>query len=192
MNPLRIFSSLIFRISCALLLVSCILFLTRCNKDDEPDNDCSDEQYFGYEVWAGDSALFLNSNLHEFYYEIQNYYTFIDSASTTKSFNTGSFKYYVIVTKWYACIDAIQFNDSSYYNLGSYTLITGLAEHPPGGSFAMQNARFLGAPDSIGGNLGYKWMCDNEGHTYMGYITDNATILSRGGGLTVYVTETCD
>ncbi len=173
-------------------ILSGLFYLTQCkNNEEDNNNDCSKKQYYGYEVWAGDSALWKNNNSYAYFYNINKYYTFIDSAHTTKTFNTGNYKYYVIVAKWYACIDAIKFNDGSYYDFGKYTLITGLAEHPVGGNFAGTAARFLGAPDGISGNLGYKSMCFNEQYTYMGFITDDATILSRGGGLTVYVTDNC-
>jgi hypothetical protein len=181
------------------------LFLMQCSKDKEPE-DCNTrtkrDQYFGYEVWAGDSALWgVQPDWSDYdpmvYYNIDKYYTLIGSSTTTKTFNTGNYKYYVIAARWYCCIDAIQFADSSYYEAhmvvdgNPVTTIGGLAEHPPyGGIPAGDSARFLGAPDGISGNLGYIDLC-KEPAAFGGFLTDNATIIARGGGLTVYVVHNC-
>jgi hypothetical protein len=121
----------------------------------------------------------------------------IGSATTTKTFNTGNYKYYVIAASWYCCIDAIQFADSSYYDCdmivdGNVVMnIGGLAEHQAGGPPPPAcSARFYGEPDGISGNLGYKDLC-KEPNDFGGFITDDATIISRGSGLTIYVVDNC-
>jgi hypothetical protein len=174
-----------------------IIVLTQCIKDSELE-DCitrtKQNQYFGYEIWAGDSALWKNDTSYYYYYNIDKYYTFIGSSDSTKTFSTGNYKYYVIAAKWYCCIDAIQFADGSYLDCGMMvedkivTLIGGLAEHPAGGVPASCLSRFLGEPDGISGNLGYKDLC-KEPNSFGGFTTDDATIIARGGGLTVYVAD---
>ena len=184
-------------------------FISGCKKDDNKGNNlvyCHDivNGHPGYEVWAGDSALFMDPTLAyvHLYYNIDKLgYTRIGDTTftTTHTFNTGSYKYYVIVAKYYSCIDAIRFADGSYYDQGQgYGLIGGLADYynPNGG--------FLGAPDDTLGKLGYKDLCpppvpagiissfpDGTSSTFNGYITDTQTILSRGGGLTVVVGSGC-
>ena len=175
-----------------------LLLFTTCDKKEETE-DCNTrtkrDQYFGYEVWAGDLALWGKDDFTTYdpkvYYNIDKYYTLIGSATTTKTFNTGNYKYFVLVARWYCCIDAIQFADNSYYNDGqNYTLIGGLAEHPAGGEGAGTAARFLGAPDGINGNLGYKDLC-KEPDSFGGFITIDKPITQLGGGLTVYIAD-CD
>jgi len=178
------------------------LFLTQCSKDEEPE-DCltrtKRDQYFGYEVWAGDSALF--GNIIDMdpmkYYNIDKYYTLIGSATTTQTFSTGNYKYYVVAARWYCCIDAIQFADGSSYDCSmivdgeSVTNIGGLAEHPAGELPPPPcTSRFYGEPDGISGNLGYKDLC-KEPNEFGGFTTDDASIISRGSGLTVYVVDNC-
>ena len=173
------------------------LFLIQCSKDEEPE-DCNTrtkrDQYFGYEVWAGDSALWKNDESYNYYYDIDKYYTLIGSSTTTKTFNTGDYKYYVIAARWYCCIDAIQFGDSSYFDCSMVVdnkpvmTIGGLAEHPAGGLPASCAARFLGEPDGISGNLGYKDLC-KEPASFGGFLSDDAPITSRGSKLTVYVVD---
>lgn len=179
------------------------LFLTQCSKEEESE-DCNTrtkrDQYFGYEVWAGDSSLFNTKADYPYYdpmdyYNIDKFYTLIGSSTTTQTFNTGNYKYYVVMARWYCCIDAIKFADGTYLDCGMIvenkpvTLIGGLAEHPAGGMPAGCSSRFLGEPDGISGNLGYKDLC-KEPASFGGFTTDDATITSRGSGLTVYVVET--
>lgn len=179
------------------------LFFIQCNKSEEPE-DCitrtKRDQYFGYEVWAGDSALFNTLPTYPYYdpmdfYDIDKFYTLIGSSATTQTFSTGDYKYYVVTAPWYCCIDAIEFADGTYLDCGmivegnGVTIIGGLAEHPAGGPPAGCSARFLGEPDGISGNLGYKDLC-KEPASFGGYITDDAKITARGGGLTVYIADT--
>jgi len=182
-----IFSVLFFIIS--------VQLFTTCNKKEETE-DCitrtKRDQYFGYEVWAGDLALWGKDDFSNYdpavYYNIDKHYTLIGSATTTKTFNTGNYKYFVLAARWYCNIDAIQFADGSYYSYGQYTLIGGLAEHPAGGQPAGTTARFLGPPDGINGNLGYKDLC-KEPNSFGGFITITKPISMLGGGLTVYIAD---
>lgn len=131
----------------------------------------------GYQVWAGDTPYFQELNSGDYFYSIDKYgYKLIGESTTTQTFNTGNYKYYVIVAKYWCFIDAIQFNDGSYYAHGQgYTLIGGMGDD-----------RIIGAPDGIYGKFG--GLCPPEGKvTFSGFITDNATITSRGGGLKVIV-----
>ncbi|MDP4291240.1 MAG: hypothetical protein Q8908_09175 [Bacteroidota bacterium] len=107
----------------------------------------------------------------------------IGESTTTQTFNTGSYQYYVIVAKYWTCVDAIQFNDGTYYNNGQgYTLITGLSDV----------IKITGPPDGIAGAMGYKSLCPPHGTaTFNGFITDDKTITSRGGGLKVIVVNGC-
>lgn len=180
------------------LLISIItgLLSSGCNKKEEETEDCiartKRDQYFGYEIWAGDSALFANnpSTSYTYYYNIDKYYTLIGKGTTTNSFNTGTYKYFVLVARWYCCIDAIQFANGSYITQGQgepYTLITGLAEFPPGSTPPNPTAfRYLGSPDGINANLGYKDLC-KEPNSFGGFITITTPIIQLGGGLTVFV-----
>lgn len=138
----------------------------------------------GYEVWAGDTPYFQLANNGDYFYSIDKHgYTKIGESTVTKSFNTGSYKYYVIVSRYWNCVDAIQFNDGSYYMHGQgYTLCTGLTEL----------AKIEGAPDGVFGKFGDKTICPPQGKaTYNAFITDDATILSRGGGLKVIAGSGC-
>lgn len=177
-----------------LFTISVILFTT-CDTKEETE-DCNTRtkrnQYFGYEVWAGDSALWKNnlSESYKYYYNIDKYYTLIGTGTSTKTFNTGKNKYFVLVARWYCCIDAIQFADNSYLTSGQgekYGLIGGLAEHPAGEP-PPATSRFYGAPDGINGNLGYKDLC-NEPNSFGGFTTITQPITELGGGLTVYVAD---
>lgn len=139
----------------------------------------------GYQVWAGNTAYFQRNNHYDYFYSIDKYdYKLIGEATTTQTFDTGSYKYYVIVSKYWNCFDAIKFKDGSYYNHGQgYTLYSGLVT-----GFS----NILGAPDNVYGQFGSKGTCPPEGKaTYNAYLTDDAMISSRGGGLTVYVGSGC-
>ena len=187
-----------------LAIMGVFSMLTSSCKDGDKTINCRDivNGHPGYEVWAGDTPYFQLANHYDYFYNIdKNGYTLIGSSTTTKNFNTGSYKYYVIVAKYYACIDAIQFNDSSYYDHGQgYTLITGLSEYE----------KMKGAPDGIFGKFGYLngfqfgTLCpppvpagmassfpDGTTSSFSGYLTDDKTILSRGGGLTVIIGSGC-
>lgn len=137
----------------------------------------------GYQVWAGNQPYYQLANHYDYFYSIDKYYTLIGESTTTQTFNTGTYLYYVIVSKYWNCLDAIQFNDGTYYNHGQgYTLITGLAEVAP----------ITGAPDGVFGKFGTKGICPPNGTaTYNAYITDDKTITSRGGGLRVIVGSGC-
>jgi hypothetical protein len=138
-------------------------------------------KYPGYEVWAGDTPYFQGSNHPNIFYNINKFdYKLIGFATTSQTFNTGNYKYYVIVSKFGLCIDAIQFNNDSYLNNGQgYTIYSGLVDLD----------KMRGAPDGISGNFGL--FCVETGNTNNGYITDDASILSRGGGLKVIVGANC-
>lgn len=134
----------------------------------------------GYQVWAGDTPYFQETKHYDYFYNIDKYYKLIGESTTTQTFNTGNYKYYVIVSKYWNCVDAVQFNDGSYYNHGQgYTLYSGLAEI----------SKITGTPDGIFGKFGDKGLCPPG--TYNAFITDDATILSRGGGLKVIVGSGC-
>jgi len=138
----------------------------------------------GYQVWAGNTPYFQETNHYDYFYSIDKYgYTLIGESTTTQTFNTGTYKYYVIVSKYWNCLDAIQFSDGSYYDHGQgYTLYTGLTDV----------SAITGPPDGIYGKFGYKTLCPPGGTaTFNGYITDDATITSRGGGLKVIVGIGC-
>lgn len=138
----------------------------------------------GYEVWAGDTPYFQLANHADYFYSIDKHgYTKIGESTVTKSFNTGNYKYYVIVSKYWNCVDAIQFNDGTYYNHGQgYTLISGLTDL----------AKIVGAADGVFGKFGDKTICPPQGTaTYNAFITDDATIVSRGGGLKVIAGSGC-
>jgi hypothetical protein len=76
----------------------------------------------GYEVWAGDSSYFLLPNQYDIYYSLAKYtYTKIGGDTKTAHFSTGNFKYYVVVAKYYACVDAIRFDDGVYGQFGYKT-----------------------------------------------------------------------
>ena len=181
-----------------LLLMLIVVFFTTCKKEEAQVN-CRDivKAHPGYEVWAGDSAFFTIANNPDYFYNIDKCgYIKIGEATTTQTFNTGTYKYYVIVAKYYACIDAIQFFDSSYYDFNQgYSLITGLCEYD----------KFRGAPDGITGKFGSLEGCppplgagDNSfipgglsSSAFNAYVTDDATITSRGGGLKVIIVSGC-
>lgn len=138
----------------------------------------------GYEVWAGDTPYFSYENHYDYFYSIDKFdYHLIGEGNETKTFDTGNYKYYVIVSKYWNCVDAIQFKDGSYYAHGqNYTLYSGLTEVD----------KITGAPDSNFGIFGYKTLCPPEGKaTYNAFITDNASVFDRGGGLTVFVGTGC-
>lgn len=180
-----------------LTIVGIFLLVINSCKDDEPEFNCHEyvKAHPGYEVWAGDSAYFKLDNLHEYLYCIDQFgYKKIGSATTTQSFNTGNYKYYVIVAKYNVCIDAIEFFDGSFYHQGDYVIIGGQGGGP----------NVLGPPDGISGELGPINDCpppipdnwptsfpDGTSSSFNGYLTDSETILSRGGGLTVYVGNDC-
>jgi hypothetical protein len=179
------------------LMGFCLLLINSC-KDDEPEFNCHEyvKAHSGYEVWAGDTPYYQLDNHFEYFYCIDQFdYELIGSASTTQTFNTGNHKYYVIVAKYNICIDAIQFFDSTYYHFGDYTVIGGQGD---------DINKFLGPADGISGYLGPINDCpppipsgwttsfpDGYSSSFNGYITDSETILSRGGGLTVYVGSGC-
>lgn len=137
----------------------------------------------GYQVWAGNQPYYQLANHYDYFYSIDKYYTLIGESTTTQTFNTGTYLYYVIVSKYWNCLDAIQFNDGTYYGHGQgYTLITGLTDV----------AQITGAPDGVYGKFGTKGICPPNGTaTYNAYITDDKTITSRGGGLKVIVGSGC-
>ena len=136
----------------------------------------------GYEVWAGDTPYYQEVNHYDYFYNIDKYnYTKIGGGTTTQSFNTENYKYYLIVANYWTCIDAIEFNDGSFLNNNSVTLFTGLTEPE----------NILGAPDQISGKMGIKGFCPPNNASHNGYITDDATIISRGGGLKVIVVDGC-
>lgn len=138
----------------------------------------------GYEVWAGNTPYFQLADHADYFYSIDKKgYTKIGESTVTKSFDTGSYKYYVIVSKYWNCVDAIQFNDGTYYNHGQgYTLYSGLTDL----------AKIVGAADGVFGKFGDKTICPPQGTaTYNAFITDDATILSRGGGLKVIAGTGC-
>jgi hypothetical protein len=162
-----------------LLVFIAAITLTTC-KDDKKSSDCNAlvRGHPGYEVWAGDSALYKLPDSYKYFYAIDKYgYKLIGSSTTTQTFNTGNYKYYVIVAKYFTCIDAIRFNDSSYYDYTAGTLITGLSDYQD----------MIGPPDGVYGRLGWKELCVEGSYTFDGFITDPKTILSRGGGLTVII-----
>lgn len=138
----------------------------------------------GYQVWAGDVPYFQETNHYDYFYSIDKYYKLIGESTVNQTFNTGTYKYYVIVSKYWNCVDAIQFADGSYYDHGqAYTLYSGLVN---------DFNNLLGAPDSKYAKLGDKSICPPNGTaTFNAFITDNATILSRGGGLKVIVGSGC-
>lgn len=138
----------------------------------------------GYQVWAGNTPYFQLSNHYDYFYSIDKYdYTLIGESTTTQTFDTGNYMYYVIVSKYWNCVDAIKFKDGSYYNSGQgYTLYTGLTDV----------ALVTGPPDGVFGKFGDKTLCPPNGTaTYNAFITDDATISSRGGGLTVICGTGC-
>jgi len=186
-----------YRFIILLLIATAFLTYTSSCHNDKVTN-CREvvNGHEGYEVWAGNTPFFQYTNHYDYFYNIdKNGYTLIGSSTTTKNFNTGNYKYYIIVSKYYSCIDAIQFNDSSYYDFEQgYILYTGLSDY----------RKMLGAPDGIFGKFGGKDLCpppvpvgmvssfpDGNTSSFNGYITDDTTITSRGRGLTVFVGSGC-
>jgi len=142
-------------------------------------DDCSDENHSGYQVWAGDTAYFSQSDIDNYYLNINNHgYSLVGGSSVTQTFNTGTRKYYVIVADDYSCLDAVRFADGSYMGGGSARI------HSSG---TPDYEKWQGAPDGVSGKLGSVDKCSSG--TFQAYITDEATIVSRGGGLTVVIGE---
>lgn len=138
----------------------------------------------GYEVWAGNTPYFSKEKNYDYFYSLDKYdYHFIGEGNTTRTFDTGNYKYYVIVSKYWNCFDAIQFKDGSYLANGQgYTLYTGLSEIE----------KITGAADNNFGIFGNKTLCPPEGKaTYNAFITDDASVFDRGGGLTIFVGTGC-
>jgi hypothetical protein len=154
------------------------------NQQDEANCHEIVKDHPGYEVWAGDTPYFQLADHYEYFYNIDKHgYTKIgETSTTTQYFETGAYKYYVIVAKYYACVDAIQFKDGSYYG---DPRITGLTDWLIDGIFLLD-----GPADEKFGRLGWEEYClggTTVPSSFNGYITDSKTILSRGGGLTVII-----
>jgi hypothetical protein len=160
--------------------------LINCKKETDEDDyeKCNSlvRNNQGYEVWAGDSAYFQKINSPDYFYNIDKYgYTLIGKSITTQTFNTGNFKYYIVVAKYHNCIDAIQFNDNTYLGDNNSGLHTG------GGT---EWEKIKGQPDGVYGIFGNITSCIGN-NSNNGFITDDKTILSRGRGLTVIVGNGC-
>jgi hypothetical protein len=167
-------------ITVAIVSIILLMFDYGCTIFLDDTDDCS--TFPGYEVWAGDTyygdSLFPN----EYFYNIDKYdYTFIGESDTTETFYTGDFKYYVVVGKDYACIDAIQFNDTTFWGDGAISIILS-------GNCDWHEVK--GPPDGNFGRLGWKPLCPDN--SFLGYITDDGSIYDRGGKLTVFINTTYD
>ena len=165
------------------LFIYITLFTVTSCKKETPEVDCNEliRNNQGYEVWAGDSAYFEIPNSPDYFYNIDKFgYTLIGHSTTTQAFNTGNYKYYIIVAKYHNCLDAVIFNDSTY--LGDNVEL-----HTGGGT---EWEKITGEPDGIFGVFGDKTSCIGN-NSNNGFITDNKTILSRGKGLTVIVGNGC-
>lgn len=163
-----------------------VLNITGCKKetDDDEYTKCNSlvRNNQGYEVWAGDSAYFQKTNSPDYFYNIDKHgFTLIGKSTTTQTFNTGNFKYYIVVAKYHNCIDAIQFNDNTYLGDNNSGLHTG------GGT---EWEKITGQPDGVYGIFGNITKCIGD-NTNNGFITDDKTILSRGNGLKVIVGSGC-
>jgi hypothetical protein len=137
----------------------------------------------GYQVWAGNEPFYSLEKHYEYFYNIDKHgYKLIGESTVTKTFDTEEYKYFVIVAKYWSCIDAIQFNNNTYYDHGpGVTLYSGLSEVD----------KMRGAPDGIFGALGNITLCPPDNSSFNGFVTDNVSMLSRGKGLKVIVGTGC-